>query len=415
MIGPLSRLRLYTTTDQYLSVLGAWLTGRLDAGDVVKDLEREVARRVGARFAVAMPMARVGIYFAIKSLIRPGQKVILSPYTIADVVNMVICAGGVPVFADIERATCNIDPAEIERLIDGNTGAVLATHFYGLMADMRRIREICDAHRVPVVEDAAQAFGARQHGLAAGTIGTAGIYSFGMYKNVNSFFGGMVVTSDPARAEWLRGEMARLPAQQAGRFLQKVASAAITDLITWPPLFRTLIFRFFRWAFLADVNAINNRLKIDVNPAVKRQIPDEYLCRLTATQAQIILRQLDRVDGDARVRLAAAKQYRAGLQGLPGLILPPERKEFEHIYWYFPIQYADRHALVAHALRHGRDITMSYHRNCAELPCFAEWARDCPNARATANALIYLPTYPGYTQDEIQRTIAAIRSFFDAR
>ncbi len=63
-------------------------------------------------------------------------------------------------------------------------------------------------------------------------------------------------------------------------------------------------------------------------------------------------------------------------------------------------------------MRQGRDITMSYHRNCASVPCFAEYARPCPNAQATADQLIYLPTYPRYGRAEIEKTVAAIRSFF---
>ena len=63
-------------------------------------------------------------------------------------------------------------------------------------------------------------------------------------------------------------------------------------------------------------------------------------------------------------------------------------------------------------MRQGRDLTMSYHRNCAGMPCFADYARDCPNAQATADSLIYLPTYPRYGEDEIKKTIRAIRSYF---
>src|SRR4051812_2612071 len=98
--GPAPRLRIYTDVGQYLRVLRETLLLRFRSGDSLRDLGAAVARMVGAKHGVPMPMARTGIYLALKCLIRPGQKVILSPYTIAEVVNMVICAGGVPVFAD---------------------------------------------------------------------------------------------------------------------------------------------------------------------------------------------------------------------------------------------------------------------------------------------------------------------------
>jgi len=149
--GPLPRLRIYTTVGHYTRVVSEALAGRADKGDSILRMERSVAERTGTKHAIAMPLARVGIYLAIKTLISPGQNVILSPYTIADVVNMVVSAGGNPVFADIEQATCNISADEVERLIDDKTGAVLVTHFYGLACDIERISEICRRRGIPLV------------------------------------------------------------------------------------------------------------------------------------------------------------------------------------------------------------------------------------------------------------------------
>ena len=142
-------------------------------------------------------MARVGIYLVLKHLIRKGQKVILSPYTISDVVNMVLCAGGVPLFADIEEGgSCNIDAECVLDLLEteDDVGAVLVTHFYGLVCNLRPILRCLREKGIPVVEDAAQAFGARYEGKPAGTIADAGVFSFGLLKNVTGFLGGAIVT-----------------------------------------------------------------------------------------------------------------------------------------------------------------------------------------------------------------------------
>ena len=412
LLGPLPRLRIYTDVRHYARVAQEVLSGQSNRGEDISALESEVARRLHTRFAIAMPMARVAIYFAVKNLIRPGQKVIMSPYTIADVVNMVVCAGGQPVFADIERATCNIDAAEVERLIDSGTGAVLVTHFYGLACDIEKIADSCRRHNIPLIEDAAQSFGARVNGKPVGTFGDAGILSFGMYKNVNSFLGGMVITSNEALRDKITSELQRLPLQDMRIFLAKVIQAAQVDVVTWPGLFRLLFFRVFRYAFLNDVNAINNRVKIDIDPVLKTEMPSDYLARLRPLQARLILSQLDRVERDTRRRIEAAQRYFEGLHDIPEIICPPRRDDSSHIYWYYPIQAPDRHALVGYAMTNGRDITESYHRNCAELACFSAWRRDCPRARATAGSLIYLPTYPRYSDAEIDKTIAVIRRFY---
>lgn len=412
MYGPLPRLRLNTDPGLYLQAAGGLASGSAAVGDDVEALERKLSDELGVKHAIAMPLARVAIWVAIKHLIRPGQKVILSPYTIADVVNMVVCAGGVPVFADIDRASCNISADSVANLIDDDTGAVVATHFYGNMADMGALMRVCDRAGVPVLEDAAQAFGGQHGNKLAATIGRAGVLSFGMYKTINSFYGGMLVTDDDRLAAAAREEIADWPLEPRARLSGKVLSALITDAVTWPPVFRTLTFPLFRWAFLNRVDGINNRLKIDVDPQIKRELPDEYRSRLTPLQARMILRQLPNLDAQIEARVRAAHIYHAGLSDIDELILAPLHSDRGHIYWYYPIQYAEREKLVGHVMRQGRDITMSYHRNCASMPCFAEFARGCPNAQATADSLIYLPTYPRYPETEIRATIKAIRSYF---
>ena len=359
-----------------------------------------------------MPMARTGIYFTLKALISPGEKVILSPYTIADVVNMVVCAGGVPVFADIEKTTCNISPESVESLIDDRTGAVLVTHFYGLACDMEAINTICGQAGVPVVEDAAQAFGGRRGNGFLGSIGRAGVFSFGIYKNINSLLGGLVVTDDDELASKLKEQLRDLPSQPKLPYLAKTLSALTIDAVTYPPIFANLFFPLFRYAFLNHIDPINDRLKIDTDPELKTTIPMSYTCRMSEVQAKMVLGQLDQVESDIRLRIETAKCYHDGLHDIDDLTLPPSREDFSHSYWYYPIQYGNRSDLVAHLMRHGRDVTMSYHRNCADLSCFSNWKRDCPVAREVADAVIYLPTYPRYTRAEVNMTIAAIRSYF---
>ena len=405
------RLRLYTRASHYARAGVELLSQKWRQGDSVAEFEVRVAEKLDVDYAIAMPMARTGIYYAIRALVEPGKKVILSPYTISDVVNMVVCAGAVPMFADIEQETCNIDAKQVEDLIDDETGAVLVTHFYGLTCDVERIERVCRERDVPLIEDAAQAFGAKVAGKPAGTIGDVGIYSFGLYKNLQTFYGGMLVTRDKEVYDSVRRASASEPYVDRTFFLKKVVQGAITDMITWPPVFSALTRFIFRYAFLNDVSAINNRLKIDVDPKIKKIMPSEYMGRFSPLQARMALDQLDDVERQTEERIARAQLYHEGLAGTKGIILPPFREDRSHIYWYYPIQHAKRHELVAYAMRHGCDLAESHHRNCADLPCFQQFYRDCPNARAAAASVVYLPTYPGYPIRDVRRNIEVIRSY----
>ena len=92
--------------------------------------------------------------------------------------------------------------------------------------------------------------------------------------------------------------------------------------------------------------------------------------------------------------------------------MPPLRTDGSHNYFYYPIQCEKREALVRYMTERLRDIQISHHRNCAGMPCFSDYYRDCPNAERAEQSVIYLPTYPGYRETEVRANIDAIRAFF---
>lgn len=408
---PLPRYRIYTNARTYGAIAGELLGRRWLRGNSCREFE-EAVEKLGFGNSVCTDRAREAIFLAVRSLVRPGRKVILSPYTISDVINMVICAGGVPVFADIERETCNIDPSAIERLIDDETGAVMVTHLHGLSCDMERITAICRERGVPLIEDAAQAFGARFKERPVASFGVAGIFSFGMYKNVNSFLGGMLVTPDEKLAARFRDELQAFPPREIGDYLMEALKGFITDIATYPPLFQGITFPAFRFGFLHDVGVLNRQVSVDLDPQIKCRIPEKYLRRMTPMQARLLLRQLPEVDNHIRARIRAAASYHEGLHDLPEVLLPPMRTDFSHTYTYYPIQVNDRHALLCYMMRGRRDVAAQHLKNCADLPCFSEYRRDCPNARITAQSVVLLPTYPRYASGEVEQNIRLIRSFF---
>jgi dTDP-4-amino-4,6-dideoxygalactose transaminase len=415
--APLPRLRLYTSGALYGRLIREMATRQFSQGrEDVRAFETAVAERLGGRDAgfdaIAAPMARVGIYLTIKKLIRPGANVVMSPYTIADVVNMVIAAGGRPVFGDVHPASGNLRADEVARLIDRDTGAVLATHIYGCAADITEIARICRERDISLVEDAAQAFGCTVEGRPVGTFGDAGIFSFGMYKNVNAFYGGMVVTRDARLAQQIRREIETYPLESVQTFLPKLLHGVATDTLTHPTIFKAFSFWFFRWAFIHEIDAVNSRLRIDIDPKRMDVLPTSYKRQMSPGQARALLPQLKSVQAATEERVRKAALYFEGLDDVKEVKVPPAHWDGRHIYMCFPVKAPDRRRLVRFMLQRRADIAEGHHRNCADLPCFEEFARECPVAREVANSTIFLPTYPQYADKEIARNISLIREFY---
>ncbi len=411
--APQPRYRIYTTSRSYGALLDYFMSR--STGSWIQRLEEELCRFVGVRHAICVPQNRTGIYLALSAVLKPGQPVIMSPYTIVDVINMVLCAGGRPLFADIERETCNISAAEVEKLITRDTGAVLITHLHGLAAEAERIRNLCAEYDVPMIEDCAQAFGTRIAGKPVGSFGRAGVFSFGMAKNVNTWLGGAVVTDDDALAQRLRDELARFAESSWTLLAEKARSGLATDVATSPAVFKALTFWIFRLGFLRDIEWINNKVRIELDATRKSELPASYRSRFSDAQARLALGQLGHVDAQSYERIRRGLMYHERLRDIPELIIPPARDDLSHTYTYFPIQYRDRDRLLKYMMRHGRDVAAQHYRNTADLADFREFFRDCPNARAVAQELIFLPTYPRYALEEVERNIEVIRRFFGHR
>lgn len=415
--GTYPKNRLYTNLNSYLLYLGYILNKRFQQEK--KDIElfeQALCDRFAAKHAICVYQCRVGIYLAVKALIKPGQEVILSPYTIADVVNMVIFAGGRPVFADVDRQTCNISVAEVERLINPNTGAVLITHLHGLAAEAHRIKEICDRFHISMIEDCAQSFGAYEQGKAVGTIGDIGVFSFEMHKNLTTWLGGAVITNRTDIVEKIRPELEGFTFPPLPGIKRKVKLGLIQDIATFPLIFQLFTYPILRFSYLKNIEAVNEKVRRkpqESQPA--EQLPNIYKSWYTPFQARLGLSQLKHINHDIKARIDNALIYYEGLKDIDELILPPLRTDGSHTYLWFPVQYSRRDELLRFMYSRHRDIAAGHFTTTIDSPQFQEFYRDCPNSKQVEKELFYLPTYPRYAQREIERNIQVIREYFQQR
>src|SRR5713101_2871122 len=256
-------------------------------------LEEEIARLCGVAHGTGVASGTDALILALRACgVRPGDEVVLPAFTFVATGSAVSALGAKPVFADIRPETYNIDPAELERRVTPRTRAVVVVHLYGLAADMDPILAFSKAHKLPVIEDNAQAIGASYKGRRTGSLGDAACLSFYPTKNLGAYGdAGMVVSNSPELAARIR----------------TLRNHGQTE------------------KYLSSEPGWNSRL-------------DE----MQAAILRVKLRHLSRWQSTRR---SNAAEYTRQLQQLPGVMPPLVPEGFEHVYHQYTIRIEQRDAL----------------------------------------------------------------------
>ena len=357
-------LDLRRVTQARRPALDAALAGVLDAGRFIlgeagEAFERAFASFCGAAYGVGVSSGTDALRLALDACgVGAGDEVITVSNTCVPTVAAIVATGAHPVFADIDAATYTIDPSAIEPLITPRTRAIVPVHLYGQCADMPAVMDVARRHGLRVIEDCAQAHGARVGDRMAGTFGDAGCFSFYPTKNLGALGdAGMVVTGDSAVAH----------AVSLTRNYGLVARDAHV------------------------VRGSNSRL-------------DEL-------QGAVLLAGMPALPtGNARRRAIAAR-YAEGLAG-SGLTLPREAAGRHHVYHLYVVRAPDRETLRARLTERGIGTLVHYpvpvHRQKA-YPELASQEAKLPVTCGVVDEIVSLPLYPELRDDEVEAVISAVR------
>ncbi|MDR7334166.1 DegT/DnrJ/EryC1/StrS family aminotransferase [Roseateles asaccharophilus] len=333
--------------------------GQYILGPEVREMEEALVAYTGAKHCISVASGTEALLIALMALdIQPGEEVITTPFTFAATAEMIVLAGGVPVFVDIEPDTANIDVSLIEAAITPSTRAIMPVSLYGQVADMDAINTIAARHGVAVIEDAAQSFGASYKQRKSCNLSTFGCTSFFPSKPLGCYGdGGAIFTSDDRLAQACREIRTH---GQSQRYL-------------------------------------HTRLGVGG--------------RMDTLQCAVVLGKLDRFEWEIRRRLELGDAYRAKLQAaIPALQLLAVRGDRDCVWAQYTVFVDDRDAVQARLKEAGVPTAVHYPRPLHHQPAYAKYgsADACPLSVAAAARVMSLPMSADLTNEQQDRVVAAV-------
>ncbi|UCG88773.1 MAG: DegT/DnrJ/EryC1/StrS family aminotransferase [Gemmatimonadota bacterium] len=366
---PLLDLRAQFETikeDVVAAILQVAESQRFIMGEPVAKLEGAVAAYVGTPFAVACASGTDALLLSLKTLeLEPRDEVITTAFTFFATAGAIHNAGGKPVFVDIDPATFNIDPAHVEAAVTPRTKAVVPVHLFGQMAAIEKLRPLCEEHGLALIEDAAQAIGARRkiggEWCMAGRLGTTGAFSFFPSKNLGGWGdGGIITTRDAQLAE----RLARLRTHGGAKQY--------------------------------------HHEEVGTNS------------RLDTLQAAVLLAKLPRLDDWNAARRRHAEVYAEGLADVPGVRTPQTDGANEHVYNQYTVRAERRDELRSYLSDRGIGSAVYYPRALHLQPCFEHLGYNrgsLPETERACDEVLSLPVYPELTREQQETVITAIQEF----
>jgi len=335
-------------------------------GPEVKELERAFTGFLGARAVVGVANGTDALVIALRAMgLAPGAEVLVPAFSFFATAEAVVLAGGVPVFCDIDAASYNLDPQELERHASPKTAGVIGVHLYGRPFDSESVTEVCRRRGWFLVEDAAQAHGARRRGRRVGTLGDLAAWSFYPTKNLGCFGDGGAISGMD---------------EELMKRVYRLANHGQSERYT--------------------------HVEIGTNS------------RLDSLQAAVLNCKLPLLDEDNARRRKLAALYQEALAGVGDLRFPPDDPQDEVVYHQMTVATAHRDALQEYLKTQGVGSAVHYpsplHRQAA-MQALLPSPPSLPRAEQAASEVLCLPMFPELEEDEVLRACAAVRAFFASR
>lgn len=367
---------------------------------------------LGLKNALILSRARLALYYLLKNLNLPkDSELIMTPLTIADMVNAVIWAGLKPVFCDHGERTYNIDYSDLERKITPKTKVLLVTHLNGFATDMDKVLEITKKHNLILLEDASQGAGATFDGKFLGTFGAAGIFSLSFMKTTCTLFGGMIVSDDSDLIERIKNQTKDLPPMPKKTLLKEALKNFVFYFSTNRLIFSLFGYYFIKFSDKIKPGFVDRLTKSNPLPALTKEPPKSLLRSYTDPQAELGLKLLEniKISDDKRIENANCLLQNLSPESLKHA--PILTGGSKNLFWRMPFQTGNPENFKNYLLKNGIDCARTNLILATEEKVFTEYYSDTPNAKKSKEA-IFIPMHSDFSQNDMLFLAQKINNYF---
>ena len=373
-------------------------------------LEEAFRGALGEARLLPTPTGRHALWWFLEHAdLRPGDGVLLAAYNYHPLVQILVQKGLVPVFVDVEPGTLTMDPEDLALRADPRCRMVLVTHMFGHPADLGRIGEFCRERRLLLFEDCAHAPGTLLGGAQVGAAGDASLFSFGVYKILNAFGGGMLALTGPMAS---RVPAFSCPARTGPGSLLEPLLRVLFSLGSSPAAYG-LTLRPFLDLCQRFAPSLSQALDPSGNDPDYRFEPSGR-APFRAFMPELIRRQVQRLERNVQQRREVVQGIRGRLGGQAEEIWLEADRHGRSNASYFGVRLPRAREAAERCQALGIGCKAPEYLDCSRLPQFAAWASSCPHSQEAEDQVLRLPSFPGMAERDQERIAGALRACLEA-
>lgn len=361
------------------------------------------------KYVIPLSRARLGIYLYLKEIIKENKnEVLLSPFTIFDVVNMVICAGGKPVFVDIKQKNdLSLHPDDLKKSINKKTCCIFLTHYHFNNNKLKTLRELCKDNDIKIMEDCAISLGSMDNNQHVGFRSDASIFSFSLFKFISVYQGGALYIRDIKLRNKITNEISKYQTFSISEMLVYALKGLKFSFLTNRFCYQ-FIFLIIRFGYKNNIKIIKDNVKNDPNPFSRKNIPKYFLRKVNHFQLKEFSRQLKNINFYREKRTENFFYYNSKL------CLYQNLSNHCQSFLNYPIVFKSKFykgLFINFIMKKNFDIGEYYYRSCNAEEVFNKFKKDCPNSEHFSKCVVTLPTHYLINRQYINLLCDSIKEF----